>query len=56
MVLFTIYDKNIDRYIKLFGTANSNYILNDILDLGFVLWKNKKQVIQNINNKRERKQ
>lgn len=54
-ILYKIYYRNIDRYIELFGTANGSYILNDILDLGFVFGKSKNQIIQDINSRRERK-
>lgn len=52
--LYNIYNRNINRYVKLFGTATGSYLLGDIIELGEVLGKSKAEIIQEINDRRDR--
>ena len=50
--LYNVYNRNINRYVKLFGTATVSYLLADILELGEVLGKENKEIIQDIDDRR----
>lgn len=50
--LYNVYNRNINRYVKLFGTATASYLLADILELGEVLGKENKEIIQDIDDRR----
>ena len=52
--LYNVYNRNINRYVKLFGTATGSYLLGDIIELGEVLGKSKAEIIQEINDRRDR--